>query len=166
MGTRTDDPRDGSDPEIGPPARGDGARIRRLAERAGGLDVNSTYAYVLWVRDFAATTAVARHGDRLAAYCTGYLRPDAPDTYFVWQVAVDPDFRQRGLARALLDELVARTGARAPEATVTPGNAASRRLFTAFAEAHGATLHTEELFGAQDLGDGHEPEDLFRIEPL
>ena len=152
--------------EIGPPRPGDGAEIWRVANAAGGLDVNSSYAYLLWVRDFAATTGVAREGGRVAAYCTGYLRPDDPATYFVWQVAVHPDHRRRGLGLRLLDELVARTGATALEATVTPGNEASQRLFARFAEAHGAGLVTSPLFAATDFPDGHDPEDLLRIGPL
>jgi L-2,4-diaminobutyric acid acetyltransferase len=156
----------GTELEIGAPVAGDGGRIWEVARAAGGLDVNTSYAYVLWVRDFASTTAVARDGDRVAAYCTGYLRPEAPDTYFVWQVAVHPDYRKRGLGRAVLDELVARTGARALEATVTPGNLASQRLFAAFAQAHGATLETSPLFAASDFPDEHDPEDLLHIAPL
>jgi len=151
---------------IGPPVAGDGGRIWEVANAAGGLDVNTSYAYVLWVRDFAATTAVAREGDRIGAYCTGYLRPDAPDTYFVWQVAVHPDYRRRGLGLAVLQELVERTGASALEATVTPGNTASQRLFAAFAEARGATLTTSPLFSADDFPDEHDPEDLIRITPI
>ena len=151
---------------IGPPVRGDGAQMWEVARAAGGLDVNSSYAYVLWARDFWATTAVARDGDRVAAYCTGYLRPDAPDTYFVWQVAVHPDYRRRGLGLALLDELVDRTGAVALEATVTAGNTASQRLFAAFAASRGAELRTTPLFEASDFPDDHEPEALLRLEPL
>lgn len=164
MATANDGRGDGI--EIGPPGAGDGAEIWRVAHAAGGLDVNSSYAYLLWVRDFAATTAVARDGGRVAAYCTGYLRPDDPGTYFVWQVAVHPDHRRRGLGLRLLDELVDRTGAGALEATVTPGNEASWRLFGRFAEAHGAEMATSPLFAAEDFPDGHDPEDLLRIGPL
>jgi len=159
----------GSDREqlpIGPPVRGDGAQLWEVARAAGGLDVNTSYAYVLWVRDFSATTAVARDGERVAAYCTGYLRPDEPDTFFVWQVAVDPEYRRRGLGLALLDELVTRTGARALEATVTPGNDASQRLFAAFAASRGAELRLTPLFEASDFPDEHDPEALLRLSPF
>jgi L-2,4-diaminobutyric acid acetyltransferase len=154
------------DLEIGPPREGDGRQLWTVARAAGGLDVNPSYAYLLWVRDFAATTAVARDGDRVAAYCTGYLRPDQPDTYFVWQVAVDPDYRRRGLGLRLLDEVVDRTGARALEATVTPDNDASHALFTRFAASRQAKREQRPLFAASDFPDGHDPEDLLRIAPL
>ena len=137
-----------------------------VARAAGGLDVNTPYAYVLWGRDFAGTTSVVRDGDDVVAYCTGYRRPDDPSALFVWQVAVAPTHRRLGLGRALLDDLVARTGARAVEATVTAGNAGSWRLFTSLADAHEATVVVTELFTEDDFPDGHEAEQLLRIEPL
>jgi L-2,4-diaminobutyric acid acetyltransferase len=104
--------RGSDDPSAGPfdlstPTSADGPLMWGLALESGGLDVNSRYAYLLWCRDFAATSIVARSGDRLAGFITGYRRPDAPDTLFVWQVAVGPDFRRRGLASRMLDHLVA-----------------------------------------------------------
>lgn len=81
-----------------PPTLDDGQRLWALA-RISGLDLNSPYAYVLWCRDFAATSLVAR--DRtgtIRGFVTGYVRPEAPDTYFLWQIAVDPAYRGRRLA--------------------------------------------------------------------
>ena len=140
-----------------------------LAANAGTLDVNSRYAYLLWCRDFADTTVVARDEDRLAGFITGYLRPQAPDTYFVWQVAVGENHRRRGLARRMLDHVVGTLrpqGVRFVEATVTPDNKASIRLFESFAEANGATMGVDVLFSERELGPGHEPELLHRIGPL
>ncbi|MCZ9340443.1 diaminobutyrate acetyltransferase, partial [Streptomyces sp. TRM76130] len=38
----------------------DGATLWRIARDSKVLDLNSSYAYLLWCRDFAATSAVAR----------------------------------------------------------------------------------------------------------
>ena len=151
------------------PTPADGSLMWGLARDAGGLDVNSRYAYLLWCRDFAATSVVARAGDRLAGFITGYRRPDAPDTLFVWQVAVGPDFRRRGLALRMLDHLVEslRTeGVRFVESTVTPDNKASLHLFSSFATAKGADLTRDVLFSEHELGSDHGPEVLHRIGPL
>ncbi|TDQ55067.1 diaminobutyrate acetyltransferase [Actinorugispora endophytica] len=136
--------------------------------------MNSPYAYVLWCRDFAATTVVARdHTGALRGFVTGYVRPDNPDTYFLWQVAVDPAFRGRRLARRMLDHIgdrVTERGIRRLEATVTPDNAASRALFASFARDRAADLSWTPLFerGHFPAGthDAHEAEDLVRIGPL
>ncbi|CAL9388761.1 L-2,4-diaminobutyric acid acetyltransferase [Streptomyces sp. enrichment culture] len=161
-----------ADLQIDSPTVADGAALWRMARDSKVLDLNSSYSYLLWCRDFAATSAVARdERGEAVGFVTGYVRPDRPDTLLVWQVAVDEARRGRGIAAALLDGLAARTvaerGLSAVETTITPGNTASERLFTSFAERHGARLEREELFGTALFPDGpHEPEVLYRIGPL
>ncbi|MEU2900268.1 diaminobutyrate acetyltransferase [Streptomyces sp. NPDC001273] len=161
-----------ADLQIDRPTVADGAVLWRIAKDSKVLDLNSSYSYLLWCRDFAATSAVARdeRGEPIG-FVSGYLRPDSPGTLFVWQVAVDASFRGRGLAAALLDGLAGRTAAEhgvdTLETTITPDNTASERLFTAFAERHGALLEREVLFDAGRFPDGpHDPEVLYRIGPF
>ncbi|RBL85135.1 diaminobutyrate acetyltransferase, partial [Streptomyces cavourensis] len=53
----------------------DGAAIWRIARDSEVLDLNSSYSYLLWCRDFAATSAVARGEDgEPIAFVTGYIR--------------------------------------------------------------------------------------------
>lgn len=150
----------------------DGAAIWRIARDSEVLDLNSSYSYLLWCRDFAATSVVARdEGGSPIAFVTGYIRPERPEALVVWQVAVDESQRGKGLAGTLLDELTARVakelGITAIETTVTPDNTASDRLFTAFADRHGAALKREVLFDGGLFPDGvHQPEVLYRIGPL
>lgn len=153
----------------------DGQELWRLARDSQVLDLNSPYSYVLWCRDFAATTVIAREvgdggdGGTACGFITGYVRPEATDTFFVWQVAVDRPYRGRGLAARMLHDLAARMpalGCRYLEATVTPGNTASTRMFEAFARDRGAELERRDLFTAKHFPAGHEPEALFRIGPL
>ncbi|MGH3586163.1 MAG: diaminobutyrate acetyltransferase [Pseudonocardia sp.] len=158
---------DGEPLTIGHPSVPDGVACWRLAEASGVLDVNSRYAYLLWCRDFAATSVVARSGDDVVGFVTGFRRPDEPSTLVVWQVAVDEAVRGRGVAQAMLDVLF--DGVRDVEhleATVTPDNGASAALFGRFAERRGTQVRRSELFGAELLGPGHEPEILFRIGPV
>ncbi len=161
-----------ADLQIDRPAVADGAALWRIARDSRALDLNSSYSYLLWCRDFAGTSAVARdeRGEPVG-FVTGYVRPDRPDTLLVWQVAVDAAHRGRGIAAALLDGLAARVaaehGTNTVETTITPGNTASERLFAAFAERHGAAMEREVLFGAGLFPDGpHDPEVLYRIGPL
>ncbi|MEU7055500.1 diaminobutyrate acetyltransferase [Streptomyces sp. NPDC046197] len=154
------------------PAVADGAALWQLAKESGTLDLNSSYSYLLWCRDFAATSAVARGADgEPVGFVTGYVRPDRPRTLLVWQVAVDADHRGRGLAARLLDALTARVAAErgltSVETTITPGNTASERLFTSFAARHRATVEREVLFRAEQFPDApHDAEVLYRIGPL
>lgn len=154
------------------PAVADGAAIWRIARDSKVLDLNSSYSYLLWCRDFAATSVVARGADgEPAGFITGYIRPERPDTLVVWQVAVDHGQRGRGLAGALLDGLTSKVAAERGlarvETTITPGNTASERLFTSYARRHGAQVGREVLFDAGLFPDGgHEPEVLYRIGPI
>ncbi|MDF0373027.1 MULTISPECIES: diaminobutyrate acetyltransferase [Streptomyces] len=150
----------------------DGAAIWRIARDSEVLDLNSSYSYLLWCRDFAATSVVARdeNGDPIA-FVTGYIRPDRPETLVVWQVAVDRAHRGKGLAATLLDALTARVasdqGLTSVETTITPDNTASDRLFTSFAQRHDVPLEHEVLFdGALFPGETHLPEVLYRIGPF
>jgi L-2,4-diaminobutyric acid acetyltransferase len=150
----------------------DGAAIWRIARDSGTLDLNSSYSYLLWCRDFAETSVVARDADgEPVGFITGYLRPRQPRTLVVWQVAVDAAQRGRGLAAAMLDGLTRRvaegTGVDRVETTVAPDNTPSNRLFASFAERHGAAVEREVLFDAGIFPDGgHEPEVLHRIGPV
>ncbi|MFF3766621.1 diaminobutyrate acetyltransferase [Streptomyces sp. NPDC001922] len=158
--------------ELDTPRVEDGAAIWRIARDSKVLDLNSSYSYLLWCRDFAATSVVARDGGgEPVGFITGYIRPERPQTLVVWQVAVDHAQRGRGLAAALLDGLTLRVagglGVRSVETTITPDNAPSNRLFTSFAERHGAAVEREVLFDGGMFPDGgHEPEVLYRIGPL
>jgi L-2,4-diaminobutyric acid acetyltransferase len=181
----------GRDVRFRRPTPSDGQALWQLA-RLVGLDLNSPYAYVLWGDRFSGTSVVAHEvrgdggtdvdngvggdgagrdeGDGVPADIVGYVTafhpPGAPDTLFVWQVGVSPAARGRGLASRMLDELLARTGARWLEATVTPSNEASTALFTGAARRHDTDLDRSVAYPEDMFPGGHEAEILFRIGPL
>ncbi len=159
-----------SDYLLDTPSVDDGAAMWRIARDSRVLDLNSSYSYLLWCRDFSRTSVVARDGGGSpVGFVTGYVRPERPRTLVVWQVAVDQDCRGRGLAAAMLDGLTERTaalGVDSLETTITPGNEASNRLFTSYGERHGATVEREVLFDGVQFPDGHDSEVLYRIGPI
>lgn len=147
----------------------DGQALWRIARDSKVLDLNSSYTYLMWTRDFAATSIVAVVDGEPGGFITGYLRPDQPDTVMVWQVAVDAEHRGRKLARRMLDQLVdglSGLNVTRMETTITADNEASIALFSSFAAARGARMEREPIFPAQLFPDGHETELLFRIGPL
>ena len=151
------------------PTAGDGPDLWGLARDSGELDLNSPYTYLIWCRDFASTSVVARDGEQTVGFITGYRRPDASDTLFVWQVAVDPAYRGQRIGVRMLDAIgdaMRRLGCQYMEATVTPDNEASARMFASFARANSAPLAKSEGFESTLFPDNHQPEDLIRIGPL
>jgi L-2,4-diaminobutyric acid acetyltransferase len=150
------------------PALDDGVAMWRIA-RSVDLDANSQYKYLLFCRDFTDTSVVARLGSGPVGFVTGYRRPHATDTLFVWQVGVLPAFRGRGIAGQMLDYLhgtLGVSGVAHVEATVTPRNTASLRLFTGFATRHGANLTRSVLFPTRLFAGDHDEEVLVRIGPF
>jgi L-2,4-diaminobutyric acid acetyltransferase len=148
----------------------DGPAIHSLVVDTGVLDVNSRYAYLAHCRHFGSTTPVAVDDDgALAGFVTAHLPPDQPDVVFVWQVGVAGFARGQGLATRLLGWLLAQpacVGVRELQTTITPDNAASHALFRGLARKLGTDCVVEEGFSGRLLGEGHAPEELFRIGPL
>ena len=147
----------------------DAPKIWQLVRDSGVLDLNSRYCYMLLCRDFADTLLVACSGSDIFGFVAAYRPPQNPDVVFVWQVGVAPAARHRGLAKRLLRTLVllpACRDVRFLEATVTPSNAASRRLFESFAKDLGVPCRVAKGFAAELFGAGEHEEELFRIGPF
>ena len=151
------------------PVVADGPALFRITRDSQVLDVNSSYAYLMWCRDFANTSVVARVDGVVVGFVTGYIRPEAPDTIMVWQVAVDASQRGGGVAGKLLNHLLDQVlprGVRYLETTITADNTASIKLFSALARNRSAELVSSELFTPDLFPDAHEGEDLYRIGPF
>ena len=156
--------------KIRTPKIADAAAIERLVADSGVLDRNSCYCYLLLCRDFAKTCVVAETTGEPVGFATAYLPPSRDGTVFVWQIAIAASARRQGLALRMLHELLALPACREiqfVEATVSPSNDASRRLFFKLAESLQVPCHVETGFTAEHFGgDDHEEEELFRIGPL
>ena len=148
----------------------DASAIWEFVRHEPSLDTNSCYAYLLLCSDFAETCLVASLGDRLVGFVVGYIPPNRPDAVFVWQIGIAQEMRGRGLARRLLEQLLRGKSDRGLchlEATITPGNKPSWRLFQSLADSLDCPLTTVNGFAADDFGgDQHEAEQLIRIGPI
>jgi len=151
------------------PNANDGVAIHQLIEQSPPLDLNSTYLYLLQSTHFAETCIVAEVDDRVAAFLSGYIKPDSPTTFFLWQVAVGELLRGQGMAKRLINEVLKREACRQVkflETTITPDNQASWGLFRSFAKERSAQLVEEVLFTSQQLGGEHLEEVLVKIGPF
>jgi L-2,4-diaminobutyric acid acetyltransferase len=150
------------------PRASDGSTLWRMARDSGSLDLNSPYAYLLWADQFSATSVIAEVDGEPAGFITGHLVPGREHVLFIWQVAVAPSFRGLGLAGRMLDELIEQSPAiTAVEATVTPSNVPSRRLFEALARRHDCACTESPHFSSDHFPRaGHEPEPMLHIGPL
>jgi L-2,4-diaminobutyric acid acetyltransferase len=159
----------GSDVVIDTPSASDGPKMWRIARESEQLDLNSSYAYLLWCRDFAGTSAVARADGDVVGFVIGYVRPQAAETLVAWQIAVHAAHRGRRIATALLHDVVRRAsgaGVIYLETTITSDNEASIGLFGALAARWGASVQRSQLFHSAQFPDEHGTEELFRIGPF
>lgn len=151
-----------------PPVAADGPAVWALIGACKPLDENSLYCNLIQCDHFAQSCILAERAGKVVGWISGYLRPDAPDTLFVWQVAVDASARGEGLAGRMLDSLLAReamAGLRRLNTTITPDNAASWGLFRALARRHGGTISDAPHFHRDDhFGGAHATEHMVTID--
>lgn len=152
------------------PAPTDGAQVFDLVEACPPLDTNSRYCNLLQCSHFADTCLAAWQNKKLVGFISGYIPPQEPNTYFLWQIAVHESARGQNLTQRMLDEVLklpACHAVRQVKTTITPDNAASQRVFEKLAERHNAAIHNEPFFTRDDHFAGHhDTEFLYTIGPV
>ncbi|QAS54315.1 diaminobutyrate acetyltransferase [Halobacillus litoralis] len=134
------------------------------------LDLNSSYSYLLWCEFFSETSVIVNEGKETVGFISGFINPTSPDTLFIWQVAVAETERGQGLATKMIDSILNRQVCQSVEyveATVSPSNQPSQKLFKGFAEKKNVSCDISVCFEEDDFpGEEHEQENTFRIGPL
>jgi len=157
-------------PAFRKPVSEDGAAVHRLIAKCPPLDPNSPYCNLLQCSHFSDTSILARSGQEIVAFVSGYMVPQREDTLFIWQVAVLESLRGQGIATHMLLNLLKRPlcrNVRYIETTITDDNKASKSLFQKLAEFLDAPLTTTLLFSRGTHFDGkHASEHLWRIGPF
>lgn len=131
------------------------------------LDVNSSYCNFLQSTHFGSTCILARYNGEIAGFISAYRKPDEPNTLFIWQVAVSPNYRGKGLAFSMLHELLGRDKLKtvtAIETTITEDNDASWALFKKLDIENGQCGEVSTFLDEQAHFKGkHDTEYLYRI---
>lgn len=152
------------------PESTDGLSVHRLIESCPPLDSNSAYCNLLQCTHFAETSVIAKRNGETVGFISAYLKPEASNTLFVWQVAVSKKARGTGLAKKMLGSLLRREACKFVshlETTITRDNKASWALFESFAKLNDAHLSDSTLFDCQAHFEGeHKSEELVRIGPI
>lgn len=152
------------------PEPADGVAVNDLIRSCGPLDDNSLYCNLLQCDHFAGTCVIAEREGELLGWISGYIPPEEPDAFFVWQVAVSENARGLGLAGRMLDHLIARPacdGVERVKTTITRDNDASWALFRSFARRMAAPIEGEPHFRRDEhFGGEHATEIMAEIGPF
>lgn len=145
----------------------DGDAIFSLVASCPPLDVNSSYCNFLQSYHFSKTCLIAEYDNELAGFISGYKKPDEPTVLFIWQVAVSPRHRGKGLAYKMLQKLLQRDSTKsiqALETTITHNNEASWALFKKLDVSHGQQGEITTFLDEETHFKGrHDTEYLYRI---
>lgn len=149
------------------PVRSDGQRIHELVSLCPPLDENSAYCNFLQSIHFQKTCILAEQQDDILGFISAYRKPDKPSELFIWQVAVHPSARGKGLAFGMLKQLISQENLQdieAIETTITRNNQGSWNLFKKFDRANGQQGQVSTFLDETRHFDGqHETEYLYRI---
>jgi L-2,4-diaminobutyric acid acetyltransferase len=152
------------------PSLDDGAEVQQLVSASGGLEANTTYAYLLLSHHFSDTCVVAELKGKLVGCALGYRLPQEPRALFLWQIGVAPDFQGQGIGKRLLRALSDRpelADIERVELTIAPSNLASRHLFQSWALEMNTYMKCVGKFERDAFGPTtHEEEDVLSIGPL
>lgn len=150
------------------PEKNDANKIYDLVKKSKVLDVNSEYLYLLQTTHFKDTCAVAVHENKVIGFVSGYMLPDNKDTLFIWQVAIDDEYRGNDLARRVILNIIKRDeiGVNNIYSTVSPSNKASIRVFEKVANELNTQIINSNFFEISDFNNEHEEEVLYKIGPL
>ena len=149
------------------PEKRDGREVYDFITSCPPLDVNSRYAYFLLCDHFSQTSVVCRDDDqdgKIVGFIGGYRLPDAPGTFFVWQIAVAEQCRGHKLSHRMLDHLLhldRDNPVTRIQATYTPSNMASLNFFKKYAARKNALVTVEDYLSEEDfdgIETGHEAE--------
>lgn len=128
------------------------------------LDLNSSYSYLMMAEYFSDHCMVALNGERVAGFVTGFIQNKSPTTLFIWQVAVDKEYRGNNIAFDMISKLYDFLNVNRIEATVTRDNKSSLGLFRKLSEEYGMHFSTDKGFNEDDFPDDHETEMLVILE--
>lgn len=147
------------------PLSTDGFGVHQLIDKCKPLDTNSVYCNLLQCHHFSDTCRLAETDGQIAGFVSGYALPDKPETLFIWQVAINADFRGNGLGKILISDILAEKQFSQLNTTITEDNQSSWQLFRGIASYYKANLTSQILFERQNhFGEQHDSELLVTID--
>jgi L-2,4-diaminobutyric acid acetyltransferase len=144
-------------------------QIYKLVQSTKILDLNSEYLYLLQTTHFRDYCSIALHKEKVVGFVSGYCLPNRDDSLFIWQVAVDDNFRGKGLAKNLMIDILSREenlSLKYIHTTISPSNKSSIKAFERFANELETNIVLQDFIEKDDFINQHEEEVLSEIGPF
>tara|TARA_B110000261_G_C12941538_1_gene300652 strand:+ start:23 stop:553 length:531 start_codon:yes stop_codon:yes gene_type:complete len=154
--------------KITSPSKKDGYEVSNLVARCPPLDLNSTYHYLIQSHYFNKTCSIAFDNKKVVAFASGFINPSKNNSLFIWQVAIDENYRGRGLGIELIEFILKQNkNVDSIETTITKNNFASRRMFQKINKKYKTSISEQILFDKEkDFFNEHDSEILIKIGPI
>ncbi|RBQ31835.1 diaminobutyrate acetyltransferase [Arcobacter sp. FW59] len=145
------------------PVKKDSKDIVNIIKKCRVLDLNSEYLYLLQTTHFKESCCVLEYNNKIIGFVSGYYLPEDPNTLFIWQVAVDEQYRGKNLAFSMIKNIIDRREIDFLISTVSPSNTSSTKVFEKVAQYFNTKLEEKALFTKNDFCEFHEDEVQFTI---
>ncbi|RBQ28608.1 diaminobutyrate acetyltransferase [Aliarcobacter vitoriensis] len=145
------------------PVKKDSKDIVNIIKECRILDLNSEYLYLLQTTHFKESCCVLENNNKIIGFVSGYYLPEDPKTLFIWQVAVDEQYRGKNLAFSMIKNIIDRREIDFLISTVSPSNISSTKVFEKVAQYFNTKLEKKVLFTKNDFCGFHEDEVQFTI---
>jgi diaminobutyrate acetyltransferase len=97
-----------------------------------GLENYYPHFYKIMLRYFGSNCFIAEENKQIVGFVLGFLSNNYPNTYFLWQIGVDPKRQGQGIGKTLLrfvEQEIKKIGGDRIEATIAPENIPSQKAF-------------------------------------
>jgi L-2,4-diaminobutyric acid acetyltransferase len=150
------------------PRKEDGISVAELIKRCPPLDLNSTYHYLIQSHYFSKTCSIAFDNKKVVAFVSGFINSSKNNSLFIWQVAIDENYRGKELGIELIEFILNQNkNLDSIETTVTKNNISSRRMFQKICEKYKSRISELILFDKEkDFANKHDSEMLIKIGPF
>tara|TARA_B100000795_G_C22697492_1_gene398212 strand:+ start:128 stop:634 length:507 start_codon:yes stop_codon:yes gene_type:complete len=150
------------------PSKEDGISVAELIKRCPPLDLNSTYHYLIQSHYFSKTCSIAFDNKKVVAFVSGFINSSKNNSLFIWQVAIDENYRGKELGIELIEFILNQNkNLDSIETTVTKNNISSRRMFQKICEKYKSRISELILFDKEkDFANKHDSEMLIKIGPF
>jgi L-2,4-diaminobutyric acid acetyltransferase len=139
--------------------------VYRFICSCGVLETYGEHFYRIVIRYFSSTCYVAERDGEIVGLMWGFITQEDSNTFFLWQIGVDPATRGEGIGGLILEEAeedLAARGCKRIELTIDPTNYPSQRMFEKrgyrnISADHGKTIEVEGVVSIADYyrPDGH-----------